>query len=325
MSLIRVHELTMVFKVNILRRGIWSNIRSLLKRSYRLVTALDHVSFDIAEGEIVGYIGPNGAGKSTTIKVLAGVLVPTEGDVLVDGVVPHKNRMENARRIGVVFGQRTHLHWDLPVIDSFDLYKAMYAIDVVRYKRNLGFFTELLDLGEMLVKPVRQLSLGQKMRCELAGALLREPKILYLDEPTIGLDVVARGKILDFILQVNRERKTTIIITTHNMDDIEYLCNRLIMIDKGHIIYDGGLAEFKKRYGGDHDLIVDFAADGVEVDDPRFKVRKREGQRLHLSFSSNELSVAEALAFISKSYEIRGMTFTEPDIEGIVKRMYGPK
>lgn len=215
------------------------------------------ITFSIDKGELVGYVGPNGAGKSTTIKILCGILTPTSGLILVDGRVPYENRKENALRIGVVFGQRSQLFWDLPMGETFELYKRMYRMEERRYKENLAFFIELLDMEEFLNRPVRQLSLGQKMRANLAISLLHDPEIVYLDEPTIGLDVLAKSKIRQFIREVNRQRKTTVILTTHDMDDIEQICDRLIMIDKGQLQFDGRLDDFIRTYSGGYMLIVD--------------------------------------------------------------------
>jgi ABC-2 type transport system ATP-binding protein len=323
--LIEVEGVTKEFKVYQRTKGFAAGLGSFFHRPYEIKKAVDDISFQVQKGETVAYIGANGAGKSTTIKILAGILVPTFGRVIVDGRVPYQERRENALHIGVVFGQRTHLHWDLPVIDSYELYQKMYRISPDRYRRNLETFSELLDLGQFIRKPVRQLSLGQKMRAELAAALLHEPELVYLDEPTIGLDVLAKSKIRGFIKQINRELRTTVILTTHDMDDIEQICGRLIMIDGGKILYDGSLAGFKERFGGEHLLVVDFADEEAAVDDPRLKLVKVEGPRRTFRFRREEITVAEAITLIARNYDITDLNIKEPEIEGIVKKIYENK
>ena len=229
------------YKVARRNAGFGEAVRSLFHREYETITALDNVSFSINDGETVGYIGPNGAGKSTTIKILSGVLTPDSGECLVDGRIPWKNRIEHVSQIGVVFGQRSQLWWDVPVIDSFELLKDIYSIPAEVYMRNKDELTELLELGDILRTPARQLSLGQRMKCELAASLLHSPRILFLDEPTIGLDAVSKIAVRDFIVQLNHERKTTVILTTHDMQDIEAITKRIILIGKGRILLDGNV------------------------------------------------------------------------------------
>ena len=229
--------------------GFGEACKALFRREYEVIQALNDVSFTIGDGEMVGYIGPNGAGKSSTIKILSGILTPDSGTVLVDGRIPHKNRIRHVSRIGVVFGQRSQLWWDVPVIDSFELLKDIYSISETDYKESLEELTELLNLGELLRSPARQLSLGQRMRCEIAASLLHRPRILFLDEPTIGLDAVSKLAVRDFILRQNRTHKTTVILTTHDMQDIEALASRILLIGKGKILMDGTLEDIKK--GGD--------------------------------------------------------------------------
>src|SRR5512136_2483469 len=259
--MIRVESLHKEFRVYRHHRGGWGALRNLLTRDYRIVHAVDGVSFGVARGELIGYLGPNGAGKSTTIKMLTGILVPTSGEVTVDGRVPWKERTEHARRIGVVFGQRTNLWWDLPVIESFDLLHHIYRVPEQRYYQNLLKFQDLLGLGEFMHTPVRSLSLGQRMRADLAAALLHDPKIVFLDEPTIGLYVVAKERIRRFIQSVNRERGVTVILTTHDLGDVEKLCERVMMIDRGRLLFDGLLATLRERFGGERELVVDLADD----------------------------------------------------------------
>lgn len=222
--------------------------KSIFKTRFEQKVALDNISFQIDQGDSVAYIGPNGSGKSTTIKLLTGLLTPTFGKVTVNGLEPYKKRKENAMNIGFVFGQRTQLWWDLPITESFDLLKEIYRIPNAVYKRNLEILVTLLDLQGFSEVPVRQLSLGQRMRAEVACAFLHRPRIVYLDEPTIGIDIVTKAKIRDFLRDINKEEKTTIILTSHDIDDIETVCKRLILIDKGHIVYDGQIADFVERY-----------------------------------------------------------------------------
>ena len=236
------------FKIVKTKPGLWGSIQSLFHREYIIKQAVEDISFQIEKGEVVGYIGPNGAGKSTTIKMLSGVLTPDSGSIHTGDLVPYENRKANARQIGVVFGQRSQLYWDLPVSDTFDLYQKLYDIPMDVYKKNKALFTELLEMEDFLPQPVRQLSLGQKMKANLALAMLHNPPILYLDEPTIGLDVMTKQRLRSCINQINKECGTTVILTTHDMRDIEEVCQRIILIDKGKKLYDGKLTEFKKLY-----------------------------------------------------------------------------
>lgn len=233
------------YKVQKRNAGFREACRSLVRREYECVHALDDVSFAIRDGEMVGYMGPNGAGKSSTIKILSGILTPDSGSCVIDGLVPWKNRIEHVRRIGVVFGQRSQLWWDIPVIDSFELLRDIYSIEQTQYRRNLEELTELLQLGELLKTPTRQLSLGQRMRCELAASLMHNPRILFLDEPTIGLDAVSKLAVREFIRKLNREHGTTVILTTHDMQDIQALAQRVILIGKGRILLDGSLEDIR--------------------------------------------------------------------------------
>ena len=230
--------------------GFGEACKALFRREYEVIQALNDVSFTIGDGEMVGYIGPNGAGKSSTIKILSGILTPDSGTVLVDGRIPHKNRIRHVSRIGVVFGQRSQLWWDVPVIDSFELLKDIYSIPDSHYRQSLEELTELLDLSELMRSPARQLSLGQRMRCEIAASLLHRPRILFLDEPTIGLDAVSKLAVRNFILELNKTRGTTVILTTHDMQDIEALASRIILIGKGRILLDGTLDDIRR--GGDN-------------------------------------------------------------------------
>ena len=322
MPIITVEHLSKHFKVYRRRTGFWGNLSSTVSRKHDIIKAVDDVNFTLERGELVGYIGANGAGKSTTIKMLTGILVPTSGHIDVMGLTPYRNRRENTRRIGVVFGQRTQLWWDLPVIDSFELLKHIYEIPQNLYKQNLEFFSELLQLQPFLSTPVRRLSLGQRMRCDLTAALLHNPEILYLDEPTIGLDVVAKEQVRQFLRQVNAERQVTVILTTHDLNDVEQVCQRLVIIDSGKIIYDGGIDALKKRYGKTRMLIVDLAQAYSDIQLEGVDLTRREGNRIWLAFNRDTISASEVIAQLTACYEIQDLTISEPEIEEIVRRIY---
>ena len=322
MPLIEVEDLQKTFSIAARRGGAFGAVRSLLAREYRDVRAVDGVSFQLRAGEIVGYIGPNGAGKSTTIKMLTGILVPSGGRIAVDGRVPHQQRVEHVRRIGVVFGQRSQLWWDLPTIESFELLRHIYRIPERRWKQNLAAFDDLLELRPFLETPVRQLSLGQRMRADLAAALLHDPTILFLDEPTIGLDVVARERIRQFLTTINRERSVTIILTTHDLEDIARLCPRVVLIDHGHVIYDGLLEMLRTRFGRQRTLVVDLDQDVNGISLPHATVVRREGLRVWLRFDREATTAAQLIAQVAERYRIRDLTVEEPEIEGIVRGIY---
>ena len=243
--MIEFHNICKSYRVARRESGFGNAVKSVFKREYSIINAIDNISFSISDGEMVGYIGPNGAGKSTTIKILSGILTPDSGTCLVNGQVPWKDRKEYVRQIGVVFGQRSQLWWDIPVMDSFDLLQAIYSIPAPKYRSKLDELTQLLNLEELLKTPTRQLSLGQRMRCEIAASLLHEPKLLFLDEPTIGLDAVSKIAVRDFIKRMNEEHKTTVILTTHDMQDIEAITNRVILIGKGQKLLDGTLEDLR--------------------------------------------------------------------------------
>ncbi len=320
--MIKVRDLRKEFKVYQHREGLIGAIRNLASAKYSIVKAVDGISFQVDEGQMVGYVGPNGAGKSTTIKMLTGILVPTSGEIEVAGLIPFKNRKENARRIGVVFGQRTQLWWDLPVIESFQLLRRIYRVPQDKFKKNLDTFHDLLSIGEFINTPVRKLSLGQRMRCDLAAALLHDPPILYLDEPTIGLDVVAKYRVREFLKEINSERKTTIILTTHDLSDIEKLCTRMMIIDHGRIIYDGTVEEIKRRYGKKRMLIVDLAGDYSEIDVYGAEVIRRVDHRVWLQFDRDQVTASKLIAQITQKYDIIDLTLEEPEIETIVAGIY---
>jgi len=322
LPIINVSNLRKEFKVYQHHEGFLGAIRNLASSKYTLVKAVDGVSFDVDEGQIVGYVGPNGAGKSTTIKMLTGILVPTSGDIDVAGLVPFRKRKENAQRIGVVFGQRTQLWWDLPVIESFQLLRRIYRVSPEKYKSNLDTFHDILKIGDFINTPVRKLSLGQRMRCDLSAALLHDPPILYLDEPTIGLDVVAKQRIRDFLNQINVERKTTIILTTHDLSDVEKLCKRMMIIDHGKVIYDGTVEEIKRRYGKKRRLIIDLAEDYKEIRLAGVNVINRIEHRACLEFNRDEMTASELIASVTKKYDITDLTIEDPEIESIVASIY---
>jgi ABC-2 type transport system ATP-binding protein len=293
-----------------------------VRRARTAVDAVDGISFQIERGEMLGYVGPNGAGKSTTVKMLTGILVPTSGFVRVLELEPTRQRVELARRIGVVFGQRTQLWWDLPLRDSFELLRHIYRIPSERYDRNLATFSGVLELAPFIETPVRQLSLGQRMRGDLAAALLHDPEILFLDEPTIGLDIVAKARIRDFLADVNRERGVTVLLTTHDMDDIERLCKRMLIIDQGRVIYDGDLDTVKQRFGGESVLVVDLEEAGPPIEVDGAKVTRVDGPRQWLTFRREDHSAADLVAAVASKVALRDLTLEEPAIEDVVRRIY---
>lgn len=312
--LIDVHDLERTFVV---RRRVEGRRRRVRDE----VLAVHDLSFSVAPGEMVGYIGPNGAGKSTTIKMLTGILVPTGGSVRVAGLDPSRDRVELARRIGVVFGQRSTLWWDLPLLDSFELLQKMYRIPPARYRENLARFVEILDLADQLDTPVRQLSLGQRMRGDITAALLHDPEVLYLDEPTIGLDVVSKGRLREFLRALNAERGTTLVLTTHDLQDIEALCERVIVIDHGTSVYDGTLAGLHTQGGSTRTLVVDLVDEAKPIDVPGADVRRVEGPRQWLSFPT-EASAAPIVAAVASAYDVADLSIQEPDIEDVIRDLY---
>jgi ABC-2 type transport system ATP-binding protein len=293
-----------------------------LRRQRREVMAVDGISFAIERGSMVGYVGPNGAGKSTTVKMLTGILVPTAGRLRVAGFDPPRQRIELARRIGVVFGQRSQLWWDLPLADSFELLRHIYRVPEQRHRENLVRFADVLALGEFIATPVRQLSLGQRMRGELTAALLHDPEIVFLDEPTIGLDVVAKAAVREFLADVNRERGVTVLLTTHDLADIERLCSRLLIIDHGRLIWDGGLDELKRRHGRERTLVVDLEEAAAPLEIPGARVVRVDGPRQWLAFRRDETSAAELTAAVAAKARLVDLAIEETDIEEIVRRIY---
>ncbi len=322
MAQIIVERLVKTFRVAERRPGLWGAVAGLARRVHREVRALDEVSFAIEPGELVGYIGPNGAGKSTTIKILSGILVPDSGRCEVLGRVPWLERARYVGEIGVVFGQRTQLWWDLPVIESFDLLRSIYRVGESSYRRQRDELVALLDLEPLLDTPVRQLSLGQRMRCDLAATLLHAPVLLFLDEPTIGLDAMSKLAVRDFIKRLNRERGVTVILTTHDMDDIETLCRRVIVIGSGVILCDGTLEELRAGITRERRLIVDLEDDTETVSDEHAQVIERDGHRVHLAFDPEEISPAELIARVTARHVVRDLFVVNPPIEEIIAELY---
>ena len=314
-----VENLSKVFSLARRRQG--GRLAALRRETVR-VSAVDGVSFRVRRGEMVGYIGPNGAGKSTTIKMLTGILLPSGGSVRVAGLEPQRSRAALTRRIGIVFGQRTQLWWDLPLRDSFALLRLIYRVPEERFRVNLNRFTDLLELEPLLDVPVRQLSLGQRMRGDLAAALLHDPEILYLDEPTIGLDVVMKERIRAFLKAVNQERGVTMLLTTHDMDDIEQLCPRTIVIDHGRAIYDGALEQLKERYGAERRVVVDLEDAAPPLVVPGARVERVEGPRQWLAFRRDATTAAAVIAAVAAQVRLRDLTVEEPAIDDVVRRIY---
>lgn len=320
---IAVENLVKTFRVAERRPGIGGALAGLVKRDYRTVRALDGISFGIEPGELVGYIGPNGAGKSTTVKVISGILVPDSGRCEINGLVPWRDRTAHVARIGVVFGQRTQLWWDLPVIESFDLLRDIYSIPRDRYGVMRDEMIDRLSLSAFLDVPVRQLSLGQRMRCDLAASLLHEPDLLFLDEPTIGLDATSKLAVRDFIKQMNAQRGTTVILTTHDMDDIEALCSRIMVIGEGRILSDGPLDTLRRLVAHERRLIVDLTDENGTPSDPHARLVSRDGQRITLAFDPDEISPAELIARVTAQHPVRDLFVENPPIEEIVAQLYG--
>jgi ABC-2 type transport system ATP-binding protein len=296
--------------------------RGVLRRERREVRAVDDLSFSIAAGTVCGYIGPNGAGKSTTVKMLTGILVPSAGRISVAGMEPSRQRIKLARRIGAMFGQRVQLWWDLPLIDSFELLRHIYRVPADRFRANLARFRELLELDPFLQTPVRQLSLGQRVRGELSAVMLHDPEIIFLDEPTIGLDVVAKERVREFLTEVNRERGVTVLLTTHDLADIERLCNRILMIDHGRLIYDGTVEELLARYGGERTLVVDLEEAAPPLEIPGARVVRVDGPRQWLRFRRDEASAAQLTAAVAQRAPLVDLAIEETDIEEVVRRIY---
>ncbi len=323
MPQIVVEDLVKAYRIAERQPGLWGAVRGLARRKYRTVRALDGISFSIEAGELVGYIGPNGAGKSTTVKTLAGIIVPDAGRCEVRGRVPWKQRLAHVAELGVVFGQRTQLWWDLPVIESFELLRDIYRVPQPSYERARDELIAALELEALLDVPVRQLSLGMRMRCDLAAALLHAPQILFLDEPTIGLDAVSKLAVRDFVKRLSRERGVTIVLTTHDMDDIESLCTRVMVIGAGKILSDGPLGELRARVTRERWLTVDLDDAGAAwTDEPEATVIRREGGRVCLAFDPQRIPPAELIRRVTSRHAIRDLFVENPPIELVIARLY---
>ena len=319
--MITVEHISKSFRVARRSGGMKEAVKALWKRQYDTVRALDDISFAIGDGEMVGYIGPNGAGKSSTIKVLSGILTPDSGRCEIDGRCPGKDRTRHVREIGVVFGQRSQLWWDVPVIDSFELLRDIYRVPQAEYRRNLDELVELLNLAQIVKTPTRQLSLGQRMRCEIAASLLHSPKILFLDEPTIGLDAVSKLAVRSFIRELNQRRGTTVLLTTHDMQDIEALASRVILIGKGKILLDGALESLKKQFSGGKILRIEYQGETPELPDGLCWQEKGENHGV-LLLTPELLSVSEAISSLSAQVELRDVSVEETPIDEIVANLY---
>lgn len=329
--MIKVENLSKEFKTNKKYPGFKGAVKSFFSREYVIKKAVEDISFNIKEGEVVGYIGANGAGKSTTIKMMTGILTPTSGKVLVDGLVPYENREKNAKKIGVVFGQKTQLWWDLPISETFTLLRDIYEVSEEDYRERMKFLNDILGLEEFMLTPVRSLSLGQRMRADIAAALIHNPKVVYLDEPTIGLDVVVKEKVRRAIKEINEKFGTTIILTTHDLNDIEELCNRIIIIDKGKKIYDGGIKEIKDKYGAmtsleyqvkelntTSDIKID-TEQKLEEDDLIIVTKEN---KINITYNKNKVSSSEIMKSIMNKFEVVDFRISETSIEDIIKKIY---
>ena len=309
------------FRVAKRKSGFGNAVKALFSREYERIQALKDVSFTIGDGEMVGYIGPNGAGKSTTIKIMCGILTPDSGKCDIDGLTPWKQRLRHVRDIGVVFGQRSQLWWDVPVMDSFDLIRDIYKVDEALYRRNLDEMVTLLDLSEILKTPTRSLSLGQRMRCEIVASLLHSPRILFLDEPTIGLDAVSKIAVRGFIKKLNEEHKTTVILTTHDMQDIEAITERILLIGRGRILLDGSMTELLRHSSNEKTLTVDYNGSVPVLNDYMTLIEQKEGRQV-VSFDPGELSVSDAIAHISGQVEVLDVSVAGISAEQMVAALY---
>jgi len=317
-----VSDLTKRYRIAERDAGAFGAIKGLFHRRMRTVDALDRVSFSLEAGELLGFIGPNGAGKSTTIKILSGILRPTSGKVVVEGLVPYEDRIRHVARIGVVFGQRTQLWWDLPVIEGFDLLAAIYRVDPARYRATRDELVALLKLERLLDQPVRQLSLGQRMRAEIAAALLHEPKILFLDEPTIGLDAPAKLAVREVVQRLNREKGVTVLLTTHDMHDIEALAERVIVIGHGRILADSPFEQLRAEGLAERRVYIEFAEDAPDLALAGVEIRAREGRSLELAFDPAKTSAPALIAKIAAAHAVADIHVEQPAIEEVIARFY---
>jgi ABC-2 type transport system ATP-binding protein len=322
--IVRVARLTKVFRTYRRKEGLAAALKSLVYRVSTEIAAVSEVSFSIAAGEMVGYIGANGAGKSTTIKMLTGILTPTSGEVVCNGFVPYRERTRYVATIGVVFGQRTQLWWDIAVVESFRLLKEIYGLSDAQYRERMAIFDKVLGLESYLHQPVRKLSLGERMRCDLAASLLHRPPLLFLDEPTIGLDIVAKANVREFLLEINRQEGTTVLLTTHDLSDIETLCKRVIVIDHGRLLFDGALNELRDRILPVTSIVFDVkrAPDAAELSFNGLRIREVGMHRYRLDLDRRTTAPATAVKDIVNRFDVSDLTIEEPEIEEVVKRIY---
>lgn len=323
MSFIDVKHISKTFKVAKRKSGLFASLKSFFKRNYIYIEAIKDISFQIEKGEIIGYIGPNGAGKSTTIKILSGILVPDNGECRINGLIPWKDREKYTKDIGVVFGQRSQLWWDIPAEDTFDLLKEIYKIDEKEYQKNKEELINLLNIKDIINIPVRNLSLGQRMRCEIAASLIHNPSILFLDEPTIGLDAVSKEIVRDFIKKLNKEKKTTIILTTHDMSDIEALAKRIILIGKGSILYDGSLNNLKSKYASNKKVIVK-TNDKMKSLHKKGIISYSKLDKLSYIFTldTNLISISDFISYLTSKISINDIEVNNENIDNIIIKLY---
>lgn len=326
-NIIEIKNITKEFKVLNRREGLKGSLKDLFSRDYKIVRAVDNISMNIQQGEIVGYLGPNGAGKSTTIKMMTGILEPTSGEILVGGNVPYQNRTKNAQEIGVVFGQRSQLWWALPLVESFKILKDIYGVSDADYEAMLTLYKSLVDIEPLLHKPVRQMSLGQRTLSDILAAFLHNPKIVFLDEPTIGLDVSMKAKIRTLIHALNKEKNTTVILTTHDMGDVDALCQRIVIIDKGKMLYDNDIEHLKNFFGSYRTLKIRIdgnlkqLAEKIDKELPDFKV-SADDEWISILVDEEKSKVMEVLTLLQKSYNIRDMQLEEISTEEVIKKIY---
>ena len=320
--MIAFRDISKTYKVAKRKPGLRAALKSVAKREYTYIEALKKVSFSIERGEIIGYIGPNGAGKSTTVKILSGILVPTSGDCLILGRTPWNNRIEHVKNIGVVFGQRSQLMWDIPVIDSFELLRDIYRVSDARYEKNLDELIDIFNLADFIGTPVRQLSLGQRMRCEIAASLLHNPQILFLDEPTIGLDAVSKVAVRNFIKRINQENEVTVVLTTHDMGDIEALTDRVMLIGKGRLLYDGSFNQMKSKYNTVTILTVDYDAMREIVPPENTVLLSSENGRAVLSVDNQKTPVSQVISLLSQTLNVYDIAVQPRPVEEIIAEVY---
>ena len=320
--MITFSNISQTYKVAKRKAGVKAALKSIVKRDYTYVEALKDVSFTVNRGEIIGYIGPNGAGKSTTIKIMSGILVPTSGTCTILGRTPWDNRIEHVKNIGVVFGQRSQLMWDIPVIDSFELMRDIYRVPEQQFKKNLDELVEVFNLSEFTDTPVRQLSLGQRMRCEIAASLLHNPEILFLDEPTIGLDAVSKVAVRNFIKRVNKEKGVTVILTTHDMGDVEALTDHVMLIGKGELLYDGSFSEMKNRFNNTNILTIDYdAGQQIEIANHTTLLSNENG-RVVISVDTGRVPVSDVISHLSQELTVYNINIESRPIEEIIANIY---